>query len=1004
MSWGSARLSCTSSCPTPHRINQSHFTVDLLYSFHLPLRLPLLYDLEGAPWLWFVAYNRTLNDANPGEESIIRCALQVSKLCLTLGVFEKTIHLLRDCLEPFRAVADYFGDSEHRELRIFFCHLNACCLLLNQYLTPRQNASPEWAAEVEPLVDPVLKELEGFHRLSVMPAYESNLPPSTQFPKLTTLAHYWSLCGDIGRRMHHFWGCLDLNCHHRRYKIILLLRGCAAALHLQHPSIPPAREHRTVLGVTGRPSSVSLSANTVFQALFSSARACSQVHTHQSAARLRIATHRKHDHDRCRFEGMVTLSAIYNSWQETHINVDVFGSPVKERSNISDALTHINHSANGPKRRRLEVLRLCEESRLEVVRLCEQIDKLRKMPPMCLNLWVEDGKLWKDHSLRIEHPIHTSKLQVSLRDIIKSRPSRLTEKMKRVLSVLLAYSVLHLHGTPWLRPSNFHPDNIFFYGTSTAIPLKPYIQTSLAETVDNPKHTSQDGEVDPDDLPLHPYPEIVMLAVMLIELYVVQPLHTLASQFGVQECDDLVLVDENTRYRVAIAAFDRFKDEFPDNYREAVDKCLDPNIALGPDNEELSEQALKHLISESIVQPLEDELHQGFGNTVHIDKLDDIVQKMDINSWGQIQPTTPSLPESAAASSLSHNALTSQGIKVSSEEYISSKPSLKRAKFSHRDYTVGWICALPTELAAAQAVLDDIHPPLPQNAADQNNYTLGRIGSHNVVMACLPAGVIGTVSAARVADNMMTTFLSLKFGLLVGIGGGVPGVKDVRLGDVVVGEPTGPFGGIIQYDFGKTVRSGELHRTGSLNRPPDMLLTAVSRLMADHLRKRPILEKYLTEIVERYPDMSAVYSHPGVEHDILFASDYDHGTLINGSSCDRCDRAKLVKRQPRLSAAPRIHYGLIASGNSVMRDAKTRDKLRDKYDILCFEMEAAGIVDSFPCLVIRGICDYSDSHKSKAWQGYAAAAAAAYAKELLSVIVGTQINNSGDWTLCYGSN
>ncbi|RAH61689.1 purine and uridine phosphorylase [Aspergillus piperis CBS 112811] len=907
----------------------------------------------------------------------------------------QTIHLLRDCLEPFHTVADYFGDSGPRELRVFFSHLNACCLLLKQYLVPRQSPSPEWAAEVGPLVDPVLKELEAFQESSVLPEYESSLPPSIQFPKLTTLIHYWRLYGDDSRTVHHVRGCLDLYCNERRYKIILLLRGCAAALQLQHPDNSHAREYRTVLGVTGRPSSVSLSANTVFQALFSSARACSQVHNHQSAVGLRIATHRKHDQDRCRFEGLVTLSATYNSWQETHINVDIFGSPVKERSSFSDALTHTNHSAKGPKRRRL--------GRLEVVRLCEQIDKLRKMPSMCLNLWVEDGKLWKDHSLRIEHPIHRPKLQVSLGDIIKSRPSCLTEKMKRVLSVLLAYSVLHLHGTPWLRPSNFHPNNIFFYGTSTAIPLKPYIQTSLAETVDDPGHTNQDGDVDPDDLPLHPHPEIVMLAIMLIELYVVQQLQPFASQFGVGECDSLELVDENTRYRFAIAAFDRFKDEFPDNYREAVDKCLDPNIALGPDDEELNEQAFKQLIYGGIVQPLEDELHQGFGNTVHIDELDDIVQKMDLNSGGQIQPTTPSLPEFTAASSLSHNSLTSQGITAPSEEYISSENSSKRARFTHRDYTVGWICALPTELAAAQAVLDVIHPPLPQNAADQNNYSLGRIGSHNVVMACLPAGVIGTVSAARVADNMMATFPSLKFGLLVGIGGGVPGVKDVRLGDVVVGEPTGPFGGIIQYDFGKTVRRGEFHRTGSLNRPPDVLLTAVSRLMADHLRKRPILDKYLTEIVKKYPDMRSVYSHPGVEHDILFASDYDHDTLRDGSFCDGCDRSKLVQRQPRLSTAPHIHYGLIASGNRVMRDGKTRDKLRDGHDILCFEMEAAGIVDSFPCLVIRGICDYSDSHKNKAWQGYAAATAAAYAKELLSVIVGTKTDNSGDWTLCYGS-
>ncbi|KAL3444390.1 hypothetical protein BJX65DRAFT_310973 [Aspergillus insuetus] len=50
-------------------------------------------------------------------------------------------------------------------------------------------------------------------------------------------------------------------------------------------------------------------------------------------------------------------------------------------------------------------------------------------------------------------------------------------------------------------------------------------------------------------------------------------------------------------------------------------------------------------------------------------------------------------------------------------------------------------------------------------------------------------------------------------------------------------------------------------------------------------------------------------------------------------------------------------------------------------------MEAAGLMNTYPCLVIRGICDYADSHKNKAWQGYAAATAAAFAKELLLATV-----------------
>ena len=43
-------------------------------------------------------------------------------------------------------------------------------------------------------------------------------------------------------------------------------------------------------------------------------------------------------------------------------------------------------------------------------------------------------------------------------------------------------------------------------------------------------------------------------------------------------------------------------------------------------------------------------------------------------------------------------------------------------------------------------------------------------------------------------------------------------------------------------------------------------------------------------------------------------------------------------------------------------------------------------MNDFRCLVIRGICDYADSHKNKTWQPYAAATAAACAKEILSLV------------------
>src|SRR5467141_5086548 len=144
----------------------------------------------------------------------------------------------------------------------------------------------------------------------------------------------------------------------------------------------------------------------------------------------------------------------------------------------------------------------------------------------------------------------------------------------------------------------------------------------------------------------------------------------------------------------------------------------------------------------------------------------------------------------------------------------------------HHDYTVAWVCALPSEMAAAKSMLDEIHPNLPTSSNDQNTYILGTIDAHNVVIACLPSGVYGTTSAAIVANQMRFTFPAIRFGLMVGIGGGVPTKEaDIRLGDVVVSKPTGEFGGVVQYDCGKTIEGGRFKRTSILNKPPQVLLT-----------------------------------------------------------------------------------------------------------------------------------------------------------------------------------
>jgi len=305
-------------------------------------------------------------------------------------------------------------------------------------------------------------------------------------------------------------------------------------------------------------------------------------------------------------------------------------------------------------------------------------------------------------------------------------------------------------------------------------------------------------------------------------------------------------------------------------------------------------------------------------------------------------------------------------------------------RLSHEDYKIGWICALPLELTAALAMLDDTHERLPQHKNDDNSYVLGRIGDHNVVIATLPDKETGTNSATQVAAHLLRTFDSVRVGLMVGIGGGVPSPEnDIRLGDIVVSRPTNDTGGVIQYDYGKHLPDGFQQSGILLNPPPRVLRGAIAQMKARQpLPSHNSLSHHLSTSTN--PRLPPEFTYPAGERDELFKAKYLH---IGGGTCGGCNRANLVGRDARPDPCiPVVHYGIIASGNQVMKDALLRDQLAAKYNILCFEMEAAGLKIALPCLVIRGISDYSDSHKNQQWQKYAAATAAAYAKELLKYV------------------
>ncbi|TEA22796.1 hypothetical protein C8034_v005181 [Colletotrichum sidae] len=235
---------------------------------------------------------------------------------------------------------------------------------------------------------------------------------------------------------------------------------------------------------------------------------------------------------------------------------------------------------------------------------------------------------------------------------------------------------------------------------------------------------------------------------------------------------------------------------------------------------------------------------------------------------------------------------------------------------------------------------------------------------------------------------------------MVGVGGGAPAPKhDVRLGDVVVGIGGGGMGGVIQYDYGKALQNGSFIATGHLRQPPQSLLTAVTVVRAIHDGELYHLKNAVGAVLQG-KGSNRKFGCPPASSDRLIVSKHIH--TDETKSCEEIcggDPSVLVIRNSQDdndedgegAVLPVAHYGLIASGNQVMKDSAFRDKLAEIRGVLCFEMEAAGLMIHFPCLVVRGICDYSDSHKNKAWQPFAAMTAAAYAKDLLTEMVPTKI-------------
>ncbi|KAL6817517.1 hypothetical protein V8C40DRAFT_276873 [Trichoderma camerunense] len=322
------------------------------------------------------------------------------------------------------------------------------------------------------------------------------------------------------------------------------------------------------------------------------------------------------------------------------------------------------------------------------------------------------------------------------------------------------------------------------------------------------------------------------------------------------------------------------------------------------------------------------------------------------------------------------------------------------------DFQIAIICALPLEYDAVLLLLDkfwDDDESYRRARGDMNSYTNGRMGQYDVVLALLPN--MGTVAAAGAAASFRSSYPNLQLAFLVGICGGVPkgDGNEIHLGDVIISKSA------VQYDLGKQYHEAFVIRDtvdDTLGRPNKNIRSLVASFQTEHIRDQ-LQQKaclYLKDLQsaaakKRRPQN---YQYPGINNDKLFKTSHIHKhrgkqqlpckvcddqtdafcEQAAKESCDKvgCDETELEKRtdlEMRGSTGyPEIFVGRIASGNSVMKSGEHRDRIAEEQKVIALEMEGAGVWDEIPCIIVKGVCDYADSHKNDLWQRYAAATAA----------------------------
>ncbi|KAF4586008.1 Pfs domain-containing protein [Ophiocordyceps camponoti-floridani] len=362
------------------------------------------------------------------------------------------------------------------------------------------------------------------------------------------------------------------------------------------------------------PFNVSDAAKQLFVALAGSADCtCSPLHVNEVHVKLRLRTHRKLDMcDQRRDDFDMFLTSGYDL-QEAIVHTNMKDGFL---GNVKTTIRSIG-------------------SQRSAVRLCQHIMKTRDKPRSRLVFKVENSGLVKLKGQKNSFCADKEQSPVSLQQLMQINPSPLTDKTKRILAVLLSYSVYHLHDTPWMK-RNLESCRILFFPTEhSRLPLRPFLQAQLRQL------DGQNLVYRSDDDSQHPVPSLVTLGIILLELNFSKSFKALAGIYIRQNLED---IDLRCFANVAVV-FDKCKTDIPSftKFHDVIERCLDPQIWTDDHGQKLDRETLRTLIYEQIVWPLETELCNSF-DKISIDELDKIAHMFDVGRYGQLIEETSSQP------------------------------------------------------------------------------------------------------------------------------------------------------------------------------------------------------------------------------------------------------------------------------------------------------------------------------------------------------------------------